>query len=102
MISKVGKNFPRVHILDQGAFGNPDFHDIATLAVKVFTFSVDAVASNTVRMVTKSQERGHIAVCDHPHIATLTTVAAIWAAHSLRTFATKRHTACSAVTGPHI
>jgi hypothetical protein len=102
VLNKVGQNLTGVHVARNGSFGNMDDEVFATSSMKVFAFTVNAVASASVRVISKCQERRHVTVGQQPHIATLAAIATIGATHGFRTFASETDASSAAVSAPHI
>jgi hypothetical protein len=102
MSCEVGQHFTGVHISHHGAFGNFYLERFTPFTVKVFAFTMNAIAGNTVRMIPKGQQGCHIAIRDEPNVATASTIASVGATHGHRSLSTKRHTARATVTGAHV
>jgi hypothetical protein len=70
--------------------------------VKVFAFTVNPVAGNTVRMIAKGQQGCHIAIRNEPNVATASTIASVRTAHGHGSLSTKGHAARAPITGAHV
>jgi hypothetical protein len=66
--------------------------------MEVFALAVYSVTCPSVRVVTEREQRGRIAVCNQPHVATLTAIAAIGSTKGHWSFTTEADTACAAVS----
>mgnify|MGYP006179429163 FL=1 len=61
-----------------------------------------AVTSNTVRVITKCQERGHVTVSNQPDVSSLAAIATVWSTHGFGALTSEGHTSSSTVSGAHI
>jgi hypothetical protein len=102
VLNKVGQDFTGVHVTRDSSFGNMDDEVFTTSSMEVFAFTVNAVASASVRVISKCQERRHVTVGQQPHIAALAAIATIGPTHSFRTFASETDASSAAVSAPHI
>src|SRR4051794_34298047 len=64
--------------------------------------AMGSVFGATMRMVTESQQRGHVAVGHEPHVTALAPVTAVGSAEGHMGFAQHRDAAGAAVSAPHV
>jgi hypothetical protein len=73
-----------------------------TPAVEVFTFAMYSVASASVWVISKRQERRYVAVGKQPYISTFATIATIRATHCFWAFTSETDTSGATIAAPHI
>jgi hypothetical protein len=101
-IHEIGQHLTGVHVAHHGALGHLHLERLAALAVLVLAHAVHAVAADAVRVVAKSQERGHVAVGDQPDVAPSPAVATVGSAHGHGALATERHASGPTIAGFHV
>jgi len=70
--------------------------------VEVLALSMHAVTGTSVRVVSESEQRGHIVVGNQPDVAAIAAVAAVWAAVHHRTLPPERHASGPSVTSAEV
>jgi hypothetical protein len=102
VVHQVGQHFTCVEILDHSALGHLDVQVFARTAVKILALAVDPVVCTPVRVVTKGQERCHVAIRNQPNLATPATIATIGPTEGNGALATETDAAGSAIAGTYI
>ncbi len=91
-----------VAVLHDGALRDGNHQILARPPVAALALPVGTARGPTMRVIAEAEQRGHVAICDKPHIAAVTPVTTVGSAFGHVCLAPERDGARATVTGLHM